>query len=75
VNRLEEELLVADLILKRKQVAWETPKNIAIVVGVAVALASAAAGFIGYKIGAQPPQQINITGSVQMLSPTVPVTR
>lgn len=34
--------------------AWETPRNIAIVVGTAVAIAGAVAGWAGHKLGSQP---------------------
>jgi hypothetical protein len=38
----------------KKQDIWEHPRNIAILVGATAALASAAAGFIGFKIGQTP---------------------
>jgi hypothetical protein len=50
---------------------WETPKNVAIL---CVALAAimtglvALATYVGIRIGqATPPQQINVTGSLQVL--------
>jgi hypothetical protein len=51
---------MADLNLRRKQDIWEHPRNIAILIGATAALFSAIAGFIGYKIGQTPPQQIII---------------
>jgi len=39
-----------DIELKKKQVVWETPRNIAIIVATAVAVA----GWAGYKLGSQP---------------------
>jgi hypothetical protein len=62
-GRLRLELLKMDIELRRKQVAWETPRNIALVVGAAVALAGLAFGVLGYKIGqtpAPPPVIINL---------------
>ena len=47
---------MADLNLRRKQDIWEHPRNIAILIGATAALSSAIFGFIGYKIGATPPQ-------------------
>ena len=47
---LKQELLMADVNLRRKQDIWEHPRNIAILVGATAALASA----IGYKIGSTP---------------------
>ena len=46
-KRLKLELLAADLSLRRKQEFWETPRNIAILVGVTAAIAAA----IGYWLG------------------------
>jgi hypothetical protein len=62
-DRLKLELLKMDLNLRRKQDFWETPRNIAILIGATVALSSAIAGFLGYKIGqtpAPPPVIINL---------------
>jgi hypothetical protein len=56
----EDELRVAvmkvDLLLKRRQGFWETPRNIALIVAAAAALA----GLVGFKLGSQPPQQITV---------------
>jgi len=57
VERLQRELLMADLRLRHKQDIWEHPRNIALLVGVAVALAGLVFGALGYKIG-QTPQTI-----------------
>jgi hypothetical protein len=50
----KQELLMADVNLRRKQDFWETPRNIAILVGVVAALFSAVAGLAGYKFGSTP---------------------
>ncbi len=45
----------ADLKLKQKQAFWETPRNIALLLGVAVAIA----GVLGFKLGQNsPPVQV-----------------
>lgn len=62
-NQLRQELLMADLNLRRKQDIWEHPRNIAILVGATAALFGALAGFVGFKIGqmpAPPPVIINL---------------
>jgi hypothetical protein len=50
----EDELKVAvmkvDLLLKRRQAFWETPRNLTLI----VAAAAAIAGLVGFKLGAQP---------------------
>jgi hypothetical protein len=43
-----------------KQISWENPRNIAILVGATAAITGALAGLIGYKIGATPPAPIVI---------------
>ena len=55
---LEQELLMADLNLRRKQLFWETPRNLAIVVGAAVALSAALAGWLGYQTARNQPQPL-----------------
>jgi len=55
-----------DIELKQRQLFWETPRNLAIVVGTAVAVA----GWAGYKLGIQPPQVIQ----VQLLTPLPALT-
>lgn len=57
---LRRELLRLDVLLRRKQEWWEHPRNFALVLGVVAALVGAAAGLLGYKIGAAPPQPIVI---------------
>lgn len=49
-----------DVQLRRKQVAWETPRNIAILAGAVAALSGGVAGWIGYKVGSTPPAPIVI---------------
>ncbi len=48
----------ADIDLKRKQLLWESPRNIAILVGTVAAIMAAVFGTLGYKLGSAPPQQI-----------------
>lgn len=47
---------MADLDLRRKQSFWETPRNIAILLGATAALF----GALGYKFGSTPPAPIVI---------------
>ncbi len=54
-KQFRQELLMADLDLRRKQAFWETPRNLAILVATTAAIFSAIAGFIGFKIGQTPP--------------------
>ena len=54
-SQLRQELLMADLNLRRKQDIWEHPRNIAILIGATAAIFSAIAGLVGYKIGQTPP--------------------
>jgi hypothetical protein len=49
-KQLRQELLVADLSLRRKQDIWEHPRNIALL----VAATAAIAGAVGFKIGQTP---------------------
>jgi hypothetical protein len=53
-NQLKRELLMADLQLRRKQVVWETPRNIGILAAAIAAIAGVLFGTLGYKIGQQP---------------------
>ena len=46
-QQLKRELLAVKLSLKRKQEFWETPRNVAILIGVTAAIAAA----IGYWLG------------------------
>ena len=59
-TELEIESLKMDIDLRRKQLLWENPRNIAILVGATAAIIGALAGLIGYKIGATPPSPIVI---------------
>jgi hypothetical protein len=54
-RELRMALMRADIDLKRKQVIWETPRNIAIMVGAVAAISAAIAGWTGYQIGRSPP--------------------
>jgi hypothetical protein len=53
-DELKVALMKADLLLKTRQGFWETPRNLAIIVGAVAAIA----GLIGFKLGSQPPQAI-----------------
>ena len=55
---LKRALTEIDILLKRRQTFWETPRNLAIIVGVAVAVFGALAGVAGFQLGSRPPQQI-----------------
>ncbi len=59
-RELKGQLMQADLDLKRKQAFWETPRNIAILLGTVAAITAAIAGTLGYKLGSQPAQTINV---------------
>jgi hypothetical protein len=67
-NRLKQELLMVDLDLRRKQAFWETPRNIAVLLGATAALAGLVFGLLGYKIGQTPPAPIII----QLQQPPAP---
>jgi hypothetical protein len=54
-KQLRLELLAADLKLRRKQEFWETPRNIAILVGVAMAIAAAIGFWLGRWLTPQGP--------------------
>ena len=54
-----------DLDLRRKQTFWETPRNLALVVGAAVALTGLIFGVLGYKIGQTHSQPIIINVPAQ----------
>lgn len=69
----------ADADLKRRQLNWESPKAIAIIVGATItataALVGTVAGLAGYKLGSQPTQAPTIIfqpGAIQVL-PAPPV--
>ena len=62
-GRLKLELLKMDIELRRKQTFWETPRNLAIVLGAMAAVFAAVFGVLGYKIGqtpSPPPVIINL---------------
>jgi hypothetical protein len=47
-------VMKADLLLKTKQTFWETPRNLALIIGAVAAIA----GLVGFKLGSQPPQAV-----------------
>jgi hypothetical protein len=62
-RELRQELMMVDLDLRRKQLFWETPRNLGLVLGAVVALSGLVFGILGYKIGqspAPPPVIINL---------------
>jgi hypothetical protein len=66
-GRLKLELLKMDIELRRKQTFWETPRNLAIVLGAMAAIFAAVFGALGYKIGqtpSPPPVVINLPPQV-----------
>ena len=60
-KQLELELLAADLRLRRKQEFWETPRNIAILVGVTAAIAAAIGFWFGRESGPPAPTARPVT--------------
>lgn len=72
---LKEAIMRADLNLKRKQAFWETPRNLAIVLGAVVALAATAAGIFGWNFGrdlAKSQQPMFPPGTVITIPPAKP---
>jgi len=63
-RQLELELLAADLKLRRKQEFWETPRNIAILVGVAAAIAAAIGFWLGRKSAGPPPSATPVANTI-----------
>jgi hypothetical protein len=62
-GRLKLELLKMDIELRRKQAAWETPRNITILAAAMATVVGVIAGVLGYKIGqtpSPPPVIINL---------------
>ena len=51
---LKLEQIQMDIELKRKQTAWETPRNIAFLAGTVAAVVGVLAGVLGFKLGQQP---------------------
>jgi len=57
-HALKMELLQMDVKLREKQVIWETPRNIAILLAAWAAIIGTIAGVIGYKAGSAPQRPI-----------------
>jgi hypothetical protein len=57
-DELRRALTKIDIMLGERQARWETPRNLAIVGGVVVALASALSGWIAFQAASRPPEQI-----------------
>jgi hypothetical protein len=71
-QELKDKLLMADLSLRTKQTTWETPRNIAIMLGAWAAIMAAIFGVLGYKIGSAPPQQIIVHLDAPLVLPAPP---
>ena len=56
----DTDLSRADIVLRRKQAFWETPKAILLVVATTAAIVGGLAGALGYKIGTTPAAPIVI---------------
>lgn len=65
---LKRQLLELEILLRRKQGFWETPRNLAIVLGTAVALAGLVFGTIGYKLGSAPLSTASSNGPASTMS-------
>jgi hypothetical protein len=57
-DELRVAVMKADLYLKTRQGWWETPRNMAIIIGVVAALFGTVTGILGFKLGSQPAQSI-----------------
>jgi hypothetical protein len=57
-KQLKLELLATDLSLRRKQELWETPRNIAIIVGITAAIAAAIGFWLGREAASPPTPSI-----------------
>ena len=70
-KQLRLELLAADLKLRRKQEFWETPRNIAILVGVSAAIAAAIGFWLGRESAAPSaagPRPVFFSGAFDRMS-------
>ena len=54
-QQLRQDLLEADVELRRKQAFWETPRNVAILVGATAAIAAAIGFWLGQQSAPLPP--------------------
>jgi hypothetical protein len=62
-KELKRELLAVELRLRRKQEFWETPRNIAILVGLAAAIAAAIGFCLGYQFKGPPAPGVSPIGA------------
>ncbi len=65
---LQERIMVAEAKLKERQSFWETPRNLAIIVGTAVAFSAAVAGVLGFNLG-RSAQTINVHLDAPLVAP------
>nr|WP_294504947.1 hypothetical protein [uncultured Rhodopila sp.] len=65
-RELKVRLMKADIDLKEKQAFWETPRNIAILVGAVAALLSGLVGTVTYLTGYSAGQR-SVAGSPQII--------
>lgn len=72
-RELKVTLMRADIELRRKQIVWETPRNLAILLGTWAAIMAAVFGVLGYKIGSQAPQTINVHLDAPLVAQPGPV--
>jgi hypothetical protein len=69
VTKARSNLMQRDLDLRKKQLVWETPRNIAIMLGAWAALMAAVFGVLGYRIGSTPPPTINVHLDAPLVAP------
>jgi hypothetical protein len=61
-EQLRQELMAVDIVVRRKQTTWETPRNIALLSAAIAAVLTGlvgVAGFVGFRFG-QAPQTITV---------------
>ena len=71
-RELRISVMKADLDLKTKQAAWETPRNIALMAAAVAGIVGTLAGVIGFQLGRREPpapQIIFQPGAIQLQAP------